>query len=170
MTEEEIAQFTNNATMLAKDTLSAKLAQCFVIIDGNRYNFMSMTKFEAKFKKNKKKVPILGKSGSGNKSTGWEGTFTATMHYNTSIFRLLAERFKNTGQDVYFETQVINFDPTSDAEMQEVDFVDCNLDESILAKFDATSEDSLDEDVSGTFDDFKIPRTFKLLKGMLESA
>lgn len=168
MTQEEIAQLTNNATMLAKDTLSAKLAQCFVTINGNRYNFMSMTKFEAKFKKNKKKVAILGKSGNGNKATGWEGTFSATMHYNTSVFRTLMEDFKNTGKDVYFEIQVINFDPTSDAEMQEVDFTECNLDDGILAKFDATSEDSLDEDVSGTFDDFKIPRSFKLLEGMLQ--
>ncbi len=169
MTQEEIAELSNNATMLAKDTLSAKLAQCFVTIKERRYNFMSMTKFEAKFKKTKKKVAILGKTGSSNKSTGWEGTFSATMHYNTSILRELMEEFKNTGQDVYFETQILNFDPTSDAEMQEVDLVGCNLDEGILAKFDATSDDSLDEDVSGTFEDFKIPRKFKMLEGMLRN-
>lgn len=168
MTQQEIEQLTNNTKMLAKDSISAKLAQCFITMNGNRYNFMSMTKFEAKFKKNKKKVAILGKTGSGNKATGWEGTFSATMHYNTSVMRELMEQFKDTGEDAYFETQILNYDPTSDAEMQEVDLIGCNLDEGILAKFDATSEDSLDEDVSGTFEDFKIPRKFTLLDGMLD--
>lgn len=168
MTQQEIEQLTYNTKMLAKDSISAKLAQCFITLNGNRYNFMSMTKFEAKFKKNKKKVAILGKTGSGNKATGWEGTFSATMHYNTSVMRELMEQFKDTGEDAYFETQILNYDPTSDAEMQEVDLIGCNLDEGILAKFDATSEDSLDEDVSGTFEDFKIPRKFTLLDGMLD--
>ena len=168
MTQQEIEQLTNNTKMLAKDSISAKLAQCFITLNGNRYNFMSMTKFEAKFKKNKKKVASLGKTGSGNKATGWEGTFSATMHYNTSVMRELMEQFKDTGEDAYFETQILNYDPTSDAEMQEVDLIGCNLDEGILAKFDATSEDSLDEDVSGTFEDFKIPRKFTLLDGMLD--
>lgn len=168
MTQQEIEQLTNNTKMLAKDSISAKLAQCFITLNGNRYNFMSMTKFEAKFKKNKKKVAILGKTGAGNKVTGWEGTFSATMHYNTSVMRELMEQFKDTGEDAYFETQILNYDPTSDAEMQEVDLIGCNLDEGILAKFDATSEDSLDEDVSGTFEDFKIPRKFTLLDGMLD--
>lgn len=168
MTQQEIERLTNNTKMLAKDSISAKLAQCFITLNGNRYNFMSMTKFEAKFKKNKKKVAILGKTGSGNKATGWEGTFSATMHYNTSVMRELMEQFKDTGEDAYFETQILNYDPTSDAEMQEVDLIGCNLDEGILAKFDATSEDSLDEDVSGTFEDFKIPRKFTLLDGMLD--
>lgn len=127
---------------------------------------MSMTKAEFKFKKNKKKVPILGKTGSGNKSIGWEGTFSGTMHYNTSVFRRMMEDFANTGQDVYFEAQIINYDPTSDAGKQEVDFVGCNLDEGILAKFDATSEDSLDEDISGTFEGFVVKEGFLPLPGM----
>ena len=113
-------------------------------------------------------MAILGKTGAGNKATGWEGTFSATMHYNTSVMRELMEQFKDTGEDAYFETQILNYDPTSAAEMQEVDLIGCNLDEGILAKFDATSEDSLDEDVSGTFEDFKIPRKFTLLDGMLD--
>ena len=102
MTQQEIEQLTNNTKMLAKDSISAKLAQCFITLNGNRYNFMSMTKFEAKFKKNKKKVAILGKTGAGNKATGWEGTFSATMHYNTSVMRELMEQFKDTGEDAEF--------------------------------------------------------------------
>lgn len=156
----------NNVTMQAKDAISAKLAQCYVTIDDKRYNFMSMTKFEAKFKKNKKKVAILGKTGSGNKAVGWEGTFTATMHYNTSVFRECMEKFKNKGKDDYFEIVVANYDPVSAAGGQTVSFTGCNIDEGILAKFDATSEEPLTEDISGTFEDFMISNKFNELNGM----
>lgn len=166
MTAQELEDLKGNARLLAKDTVSAKLAQCFVTIGENRYNFMSMTSFEAKFEKNKTEVPILGQTGSGNKSTGWKGTFSATMHYNTSVFRQMMLDFKNSGQDVYFEVQVINYDPSSEAGMQEMDFIGCNIDGGVLAKFDATSDDPLDEDVDGTFEDFTMPRGFDMLTGM----
>ena len=155
----------SNITMKAKDTMSAKLAECFVTIGTNRYNFMQMINFEAKFEKTKTEVPILGKTGTGNKSTGWKGAGSATAHYNTSIFREMLLKYKDTGEDVYFEIQVTNDDPTSAAGRQTVVFVDCNTDGGILAKFDADGE-YLDEDIDFTFEDFKMPETFKLLDGM----
>lgn len=156
----------SNITMKAKDALSAKLAECYVTIGKNRYNFMQAINFEAKFEKTKSEVPVLGKTGSGNKSTGWKGTGSATFHYNTSIFRELMLKFKETGEDIYFEIQVTNEDPTSAAGRQTVTFVDCNIDGGILAKFDADGE-YLDEDMDFTFEDFKMPETFKLLDGMM---
>ncbi len=36
-------------TMNAQDAVSAKEASCYVTINGNRYNFMQMIDFEAKF-------------------------------------------------------------------------------------------------------------------------
>ena len=156
----------SNITMKAKDTVSAKLAECFVTISGNRYNFMQAINFEAKFERTKTNVPILGQTGSGNKSTGWKGTGSATFHYNTSIFREMMKKFKDTGEDVYFEIQVTNEDPTSAAGRQTVVFIDCNIDGGILAKFDADGE-YLDEDMDFTFEDFKMPETFKMLNGMI---
>ena len=155
----------SNITMKAKDTVSAKLAECFVTINGNRYNFMQAINFEAKFEKTKTEVPILGKTGAGNKSTGWKGSGSATFHYNTSIFRELLVAFKDSGEDVYFEIQVTNEDPTSAAGRQTVVFIDCNIDGGVLSKFDADGE-YLDEDMDFTFEDFKMPETFKLLDGM----
>lgn len=154
-----------NVTMKAKDAISAKLAQCYVTIGNNRYNFMQAINFEASFEKKKTEVPILGKTGTGNKSTGWSGTGSATFHYNTSIFRKMMLDFKNTGEDVYFEIQVTNEDPTSAAGRQTMVFIDCNIDGGILAKFDADGE-YLDEDMDFTFEDFKMPESFKLLNGM----
>lgn len=158
---------SSNITMNAKDSISASLAECYITIGSNRYNAFNFTKFEAQIKKLKKKVPILGKTGKGNKSTGWEGTFKATMHYNTSIYRRMLLDFKNTGADVYFEVQITNEDPTSSAGRQTIVFKNCNLDDGILAKFDASSDDPLTEDVNGTFDDFEMPEEFKILAGMI---
>jgi hypothetical protein len=155
----------NNVVMKGKDAISAKLAECFVTIEGNRYNFMQMINFEAKFEKNKSEVPILGKTGTGNKATGWKGTGSATAHYNQSLFRSLLLRYKDSGEDVYFEIQVTNDDPTSSAGRQTIVFVDCNTDGGILSKFDADGE-YLDEDMDFTFEDFKMPETFTLLDGM----
>ena len=152
--------------MNAKDTISASLAECFVTIEGNRYNFMQAINLEAQFTKNKAEVPILGKTGKGNKATGWSGSGSATFHYNTSIFRELAYRYKQTGEDVYFDIQVTNFDPTSSVGRQTVILKDCNLDGGLLAKFDADAE-YLDEDMDFTFEDFEIPEKFTLLEGMV---
>ncbi|MDE5996123.1 MAG: phage tail tube protein [Eubacterium sp.] len=154
-----------NTTMNAKDSISAKLAECFITIGDNRYNFMQAINLEAKFEKTKTEVPILGKTGTGNKSTGWKGTGSATFHYNTSIFREMMFDYKKTGKDVYFDIQITNNDPTSAAGKQTVVLMGCNIDGGVLAKFDADGE-YLDEEMDFTFEDFKMPKKFALLDGM----
>lgn len=152
--------------MHARDTVSAPLAECFVTIEGNRYNFMQAISLEASFEKTKKEVPILGKTGKGNKATGWKGTGKATFHYNTSIFRELMLRYKKTGEDLYFDIQISNEDATATVGRQTVILKDCNINGGILAKFDADGE-YLDEDMDFTFEDFEIPEKFKILEGMI---
>ena len=154
------------ALMRGQDAISAKLATCFVTVEGTRYNFMQMIDFEAKMEKNKQEVPILGQTGTGNKSSGWKGTFNGTAHYNQSIFRNLLLRYKKTGEDIYFDIQVTNEDPTSAAGKQTVILTGCNLDGGTLTKFDADGE-YLDEDVEGTFEDWTMPNKFKNLPGMV---
>lgn len=152
--------------MNAGDTIAGSLAECYVTIEGNRYNFMQAINLEASIEKVKAEVPILGKTGKGNKAAGWKGTGSATFHYNTSIFRALMKRYKDTGEDVYFDIQITNSDPTSSVGRQTVILKDCNIDGGLLAKFDADAE-YLDEDMDFTFEDFDMPEEFKLLLGML---
>ena len=114
--------------MNAKDSVSASLAECFVTLDGTRYNFMQAINLEASMKKTKTEVPILGKTGKGNKATGWQGTGSATFHYNTSIFRKVMKKYKETGEDIYFDIQVTNSDPTSSVGRQTVILKGCNID------------------------------------------
>ena len=46
-----------NVVMKAKDTVFAALAECFVTIGTRRYNFMQAINLEAKFEKNKTRLP-----------------------------------------------------------------------------------------------------------------
>ncbi len=154
------------AEMFSGDAVSAALAECYITIGENRYNFMQAINMEAKFTKKKTKVPILGKTGKGNKTTGWEGTGKATFHYNQSIFRNMMHDYKQSGKDAYFEIQIINDDPTSKVGKQEVILLDCNIDGGILAKFDANGE-YLDEEMEFTCDDLTIKQEFELLDGFV---
>lgn len=153
-------------TMDARDSVSGSRAECYVTIDGNRYNFMQAINLEAKFEKSKSEVPILGKTGKGNKTTGWKGTGSATFHYNTSIFRELLYRYQTTGEDTYFDIQVTNEDSTSRVGRQTVILKDCNVDGGVLTKFDADA-DYLDEDMDFTFEAFELPEKFSKLDGMI---
>lgn len=157
-----------NVVMLGKDTVSAALAECFIKIGTRRYNFMQAINVEVKFEKTKTEVPILGKTGKGNKAVGWKGTGSATFHYNTSIFRQMMLDYKNTGEDTYFEMQITNEDKGSAVGRQTIVLMDCNIDGGILAKFDADGE-YLDEEMDFTFEDFSMPESFKDLEGFLIS-
>lgn len=156
----------NQVMMKAKDTIFAALAECFVTIGSQRYNFMQAINLEAKFEKTKSEVPILGKTGKGNKAVGWKGTGSATFHYNTSIFRQLMVNYKDTGEDIYFEMQITNKDPASAVGRQTIILYDCNMDGGILAKFDADGE-YLEEEMDFTFEDFSMPEEFANLNGFL---
>lgn len=151
--------------MTAQDTISAKLAECFITINGNRYNFGQMIDFEATIDKNKSTVSILGKIMDSHKTVGMSGAFSGTMHYNQSIFRQMLLDYKATGIDSYFEIQITNEDPQSSLGRQTTIIKGCNLDGGVLSKFDAAGE-TLDEDVNGTFEDFSMPEKFAQLAGM----
>ncbi len=157
-----------NVVMLAKDTLAAALAECYITIGDRRYNFMQALNVEVTFTKTKSKIPILGQTGKGNKATGWEGTGKATFHYNTSIFRQMMIDYKDTGLDTYFDMTIVNEDKGSAAGRQEMVIIGCNIDGGILAKFDADGE-YLDEDMDFTFENFSMPTSFKDLDGFLMS-
>lgn len=156
----------NNMVIKARDTIAAKLAECYITIGTRRYNFMQMKDMEVKVEKQKSSVPRLGATMLGHKAYGMEGTYSGTAHYNQSIMRQLLLDYKNTGVDTYFEMQITNDDPTSAAGAQTVVLYDCNMDGGILAKFDADGE-FLDEEMEGTFEDFSMPESFANLTGFL---
>lgn len=157
---------SNNVTMNAKDAVFGSLAECFVTINGRRYNFMNLTEFESKWEVTITDVPILGKVGLGHKATGGKGTWSGTAHYNTSVFRKMANTYQKTGVMPYFDIQVSNEDPTSAVGRQTIIHRGCLCDTFTLAKFQA-GEELLDEELSGTFESWDMPETFKDLDGFV---
>lgn len=150
--------------MNAKDVIKGSMAQCYVEVYDEtgskvRYNFAHAISLEATMEKNKSTVPVLGKTGKHNIASGWEGTGSMTMHYNSSIMRKMLEQYKKDGTETYFDIQVTNEAPGSSIGNQIVTLKQCSIDGGILAKFDADA-DYLDEDVDFTFDDFSIDTPF----------
>ena len=135
--------------MQGKDAVFGALAQCYVTIKGQRYNFAHATQLEAKAEKTKVEVDILGTTTKGNKAAGVKYTGSMTMHYNQSIFRKMMYQYQQDGTDAYFEIQVTNSDPTSAVGDQTVTLKNCNLDDCIISKFDASGE-ILDEEANVT--------------------
>lgn len=154
-----------NTVMNAKDAVYGSLAECFVTIGDNRYNFMSLTELESQWEVNVTEVPILGKVGMGHKAAGGKGTWSGTAHYNQSIFRKIADAYQKTGVMPYFEIQVTNEDPTSAVGRQTIIHHDCLCDTFTLTKFQA-GEELLEEDLSGTFESWDMPESFAVLDGM----
>ena len=154
--------------MHARNAISAKMAECFITIDGNRYNFMSAINVEVTFEKEKTEVPILGRMNRGHKSVGATISGSAEFHMNTSIWRELAYRFQETGEDLYFDMQITNEDVTaSDVGRQTIILYDCNFDSVVLAAFDADSDDPLTESIDFTAERFEMPEKFKMMTGMM---
>ena len=156
----------NNAKMNAQDAIFGGLAECYVTINGRRYNFMSMTDFESKWAVNVAEVPILGKVGMGHKAAGGSGPWSGTAHYNQSVFREIANTYQKTGVMPYFEIQASNEDPTSAVGRQTIIHRGCLCEEFTLAKFES-GEEILEEDLSGTFEEWDMPEKFKPLDGSI---
>ena len=143
------------STMLAKNAISAKMAECYITIGDVRYNAMNAINVEVTFEKSKTEVPILGRMNKGHKASGSTITGSAEFHFNTSIWRELAYLFQEEGADTYFTMEIINDDPTaSDVGSQSIVLEGCNFDSVILAAFDADSDDSLTESLDFTAERF----------------
>lgn len=152
-------------TMAAKDVVSAKLANAYVTIDGNRYLLFQAKNLKASIKKTKQEVDILGRPTKGHKATGASCSGSLTIYYNTSLFTKMLKGYKDTGADTYFDIQITNNDPTSDAGEHRIILKDCNLDGGEIAAFDAAG-DWLEQELDFTFEDWEEPEAFKYLDGM----
>lgn len=154
-------------TMLAKNAPSAKMAECYITIDGNRYNFMSAINVEVNFEKNKTEIPILGRMNRGHKGVGSSITGSGEFHKNTSVWNEIAYKFQETGEDLYFDMQITNEDKTTEIGRQTIILYGCNFDSVTLAAFDADSDDVLTESLDFTAERFEMPEKYAPMDGML---
>ena len=153
-------------TMRARDVISAKLAYCYLNVGSDRYLLMMAKKLEAKQEKDKQEVAILGRMSKGHKATSMNGTGSMTIYQVTNLFTDMVKKFQDTGEDTYFDIQVVTEDPTSATGRQTVILKDCNIDSAIIAAFDAEG-DWLEQEVEFTFESFEVPEKFNELDGVV---
>jgi len=151
-------------TLRPVDTVHGALAECYVTLDGNRYNLMQLTEFEATFNPNIIDVPILGRVQQGKKTAGGDGTWTATAYYTQSAFRRWMHNYIKTGVLAPFEIQITTMDPSTATGRQTTILRGCLIDQLVMAKI-AVGDELLSEDMSGTFDDVEFPEYFTNLDG-----
>jgi len=147
-------------TIQAQDTVHGSSASCYVVIGGKRYNFAQAISLEAKVTKNKAKVPILGQRAKGNKASTVEYSGNMKLHYNNSIMRKLMLDYTKNGVDAYFDIEVTIDDKASTVGTQSTILYGCNLDSIIVAKFDADSDEYMDEEFDFTFENWDLPQAF----------
>ena len=118
----------------AKDTVNGALGTCFAIIDGKRHELMQVKNIQAKVKKTRMTIPILGMTAKQQKSGGWEGTGTMTVYYVSSLFRRVMADYMKNGVDTYFELLL----------------KDVNIEEMLIGKIDV-EEAAMEEEMKFTF-------------------
>ena len=144
----------------AGDTINGKTARAYITINGVVEELFYAKTLEATVEKSKSEVQILGKRQVAHKASGWSGSGTLTIYYMTSYFRSLMMKYITDGIDTYFDLHVTNEDPASTVGPQTVILKQCNMDSVIMAKFDITSDDALEEEVAFTFDDVELTTPF----------
>ena len=73
--------------------------------------------------------------------------------------------YKKSGKFIFFDMEIVNSDPTAAIGSQIVKLKNCCMDSVVLAKFDASSDDALEEDMDFTFDDFEYAKGFANMPG-----
>lgn len=147
-----------------QDAISGKQARAYVTLDGRIEELFYCKTGEATIEKNKVDVPTLGRTNTPQRSAGWKGTGTLTVYYVTSLFRSLMIEYVKTGKDFWFDLQVVNEQPGSGTGRQTTVARNCNLDSVMLFKFDATSDDMLEEELPFTFEDIDMPEEFNSIQ------
>lgn len=147
------------------DAISGKQAYAYVLINGRKEELFYAKALEATIEKNKVDVPVLGRTNTPQRAAGWSGSGTLTIYYVTSVFRRLMLEYMKTGRDFWFDLYVVNEDPQSSAGKQSVMLKNCNLDSVIIAKFDASSDDMLEEEMPFTFSDVEMLDEFRTITG-----
>lgn len=139
--------------------------EIWATIEGRRMCVMHAINIEASVSYDKEQVSILGKRGKGNRKTGETYSGSMQLYMIESEFRELAQRYKDSGQDFYFDIQIKQSDETTDTGTQLVTLKDVNFDSLVLAKLDADSS-ILDEEIDFTFEDWRLEEKYSEIPGL----
>lgn len=136
----------------AQNTISGKEGRLF--LDGEELAYIKV--FEADIEKNKSEVNVMGRRMTGHKTTGANGTGTATFYKVSSRFIKLIVEYVKTGVDPYFTMQAVLDDKSSGRGVERVTLFDVNFDSAKVGNLDVDSE-ALEEEIPFTFEDIDLP-------------
>jgi hypothetical protein len=106
-------------------------------------------------------VPILGTYLIGTKQTGIKETGTLTVYYNTSMFNELLNLMSEYGYGIYFNMAIINHDPASKAQDQQVVLKGCVITQlSNPVQFDASNNNLMQQSIQFSFMSIQFKKRF----------
>lgn len=147
--------------MNEQDVPSAKEAECYVTIDGRRYNALNAKNFEAKANISTKEIPVLGKIISGRKPTGMVIKGKMTVYKCSEMFDRVVTEYKNTGHLPVFEIQTTNNDASTCMGRSTKIYTDCVIDgDVLLSMFDAEGG-FIEQDIEFYAADYSSPESYK---------
>ena len=155
----------NQAIMHAKEPVDGREGAAYATIDGRRYLLLQLKNFEAKDDIESLEIPRLGTKSMGHREGTVKGSWSATLYYNTDIFRDIAILHRKTGKMTYFDLQITNDDPNTSAGRHTTIYKNCLLNSTVMSKLDIENK-VLDEEINGTYDDVEMPERFAVLEGM----
>lgn len=142
------------------DAISGKQAKAFMTMNNKVEELFYAKSLEAKIEKKKVDVPVLGRTNTPKRSAGWSGSGTLKVYYVTTQFRQLMREYIKSGQDFWFDLQVVNEQPGSTVGKQTIVLKGCNIDSVSAAQFNAGSDDMMEEDIPFTFNDYEVSDLF----------
>ena len=128
-------------TMRVDDAPSAKLAEFYCTINGQRRNMLSAKKFEAKAAPTLSDVKALGMVITGKKATGLEIKISCTVYKCSDMFDDIITSYKDTGIMPRFEVQVTSEDNATNIGSDTKVYTDCIISgDVLLSMFDADGD------------------------------
>lgn len=146
----------------AEDAINGREGIATAEINGQIVELMELANINVNVSKNKSQFKAMGTRNTQNKTTGWEGTGSATVRFISSRWAKMIQDYVKTGKDTYFTIVVTNEDPGSATGRQVIQVLGCNIDSVDLAKLDVDTE-ILEQDIDFTFNDFNVLEEFTAL-------
>lgn len=152
-------------TMDPRYAVSSKQGECWVTLEGTRYNFGQLKTLEARLEPQIQEVPILGRVNVGYKPSGATGTGSLTAYFNTALLVRMAHQYQETGVLPTVDIQATIDDEATGLGRNTVILRGCYFESLLIVALDVEG-DFLEQDMDFTFDRFDYPEQFTSAPGL----
>ena len=153
-----------SSTMNARDAVQGSMGTAYMTIAGVRMQLGNLVSFEAKDKITEKKIGILGRVAKGTKLTSTEGTYTASLYFNSSTILRYMSFYRKYGYAPEVSFYIANDDPTSAAGRYSCVYRGVTISEAITGKLNV-DEEVLTQSITGSYDDWDPIEHFRPIPG-----